>query len=50
VYHTGKYEEFADSIAWWDHRQESEYAWWVLVAQPEYQKSRRWEHAPPDYY
>jgi type I restriction enzyme M protein len=28
-----QYEEFADCIAWWDHRQESERAWRVPVAQ-----------------
>ena len=28
-----QYEEFADCIAWWDNRQESERAWRVPVAQ-----------------
>ena len=28
-----QYEEFADCIAWWDHRQENERAWRVPVAQ-----------------
>lgn len=33
MYRTGKYEEFADCIAWLDNRQESERVWHAPVEQ-----------------